>query len=443
MHIDRVVFSPKELLALVVITVTGLLMAVSFDFQLLLGFMPGFVLLIGKLMQKGITLRSTGQTALKGIHRNREIIWLLSLIGVLLPSWAIIGTVPTMVSFILSIIQPEHFLLLSFLMTMVISLILGTSVGSLSVIGLPLMGTAQALGVPLEWTAGALISGAFVGDRSSPLSSAFQLLATSLELETKKQFAAIIPTAILTIIVSSGLFAWLDSTINLKTINEKNTSFSTIMSDWIVFIPIVILLIAVILGIKIRYSFMLSIGSAFLIVLLKGIPLMDWLSAVITGFDGIGGFWSMVPFIIFISVVGIYSEILERYQIVQPYINKLLTNDHSLTVNSVQGVTLALVVSLISPNQSFPIILNGRMLLPHWTKNFSAPQLARIVSDSTMVYAGLVPWSLLAVLCSTILGIPVLQYVVFAFFLWLSPFMTILYSIIREKRLNPVHQMEA
>lgn len=442
MQLEKVSFSPKELITLVGITVSGLFLAVSFDFQLLIGFLPGFAMLVGKLMRKGIAMKSVGNTAFKGIYRNREIIWLLSLIGILLPSWAIIGTVPNMVSFILSIIQPEYFLLLSFLMTMVISLILGTSVGSLSVIGLPLMGTAQALGVPMEWTAGALISGAFVGDRSSPLSSAFQLLATSLEIQTKKQFTAIVPTAIITTIVSSGLFAWLDQLLTLNDYHQGSASFSTILSDWIVFIPLILLIAGVVTGIKIRYAFMLSIGSAFLIVLLKGIPIMSWGYAVLFGIDGIGGFMSMVPFIIFICVVGIYSEILERYQIVQPYINKLLTNDQSLTVNSVQGVTLALIISLISPNQSFPIILNGRMLLPHWSKNFNAQELARVVSDSTMVYAGLVPWSLLAVLCSTILGVSVLQYVMFAFFLWLSPLITVLYSIIREKRWSLVHQME-
>ncbi|WP_349408140.1 Na+/H+ antiporter NhaC family protein [Pseudalkalibacillus sp. SCS-8] len=441
MQPEKVTFTTKELILLVVITVSGLLTAVSFGFQLLIGFFPGFGFLIHKIIQKGISFESIRHTAIKGIHRNREIIWLLSLIGILLPSWAIIGTVPNMVAFILSIIQPEHFLLLAFLMTMVISMILGTSVGSLSVIGLPLIGTAQALGVPLDWTAGALISGAFVGDRSSPLSSAFQLLASSLEIETKKQFMAIIPTAFLTIIVSSGLFAWLDQSLALDNRDQNGASFTWMMTEWIVYIPLVILIIAVLIGIRIRYSFMLSIAASFITLLVKGLPVVEWVHAIVFGIDGIGGFLGMVPFIIFISVVGIYSEILERYQIVQPYINKLLNNGQSLTVNSVQGVSLAFAISLISPNQSFPIILNGRMLLPHWKKYFNPQQLARVVSDSTMVYAGLVPWSLLAVLCSTILGVPVLQYMMFAFFLWLSPLITIGYSFFREKKAHLAHNI--
>ncbi|MCF6138221.1 Na+/H+ antiporter NhaC family protein [Pseudalkalibacillus berkeleyi] len=441
MQLETIHFSLKELISLIIITVSGLLMAVAFQFQLLIGFMPGFIFLIYQLLKKGISFKSIRLTGYKGIYRNREIIWLLSLIGILLPSWAIIGTVPNMVSFILSVINPEHFLVSSFLMTMVISMTLGTSVGSLSVIGLPLMGTAQALGVPLEWTAGALISGAFVGDRSSPLSSAFQLLATSLEIQTKKQFNAIMPTALLTICVSSFLFILLDRSLTLDAYKQPVISMGEMMSDWIVFLPVILLIAGVIVGVRIRYSFFISIGAAFAIVLIKGISVLKWGQVVLNGIDGIGGLMTMIPFIIFISVVGIYSEMLERYQIVQPYINKLLTNDHSLTVNSVQGVTLALFVSLISPNQSFPIILNGRMLLPHWTKHFNSKELARVVSDSTMVYAGLVPWSLLAVLCSTIVGVSVIHYVFFAFFLWLSPLITILYSIIREKRWSIAHEM--
>ncbi len=118
----------------------------------------------------------------------------------------------------------------------------------------------------------------------------------------------------------------------------------------------------------------------------------------------------------------------------QPFLEKIFTDTVSLTKNTAQTVTAAAGVSLLSPNQSFPILLTGRALLPHWENHFHKRVLARTLADSTVVFAGLVPWSLLAILCSAIVGVPVIQYLPFAFFLLLSPFVTIVFSWVISRK---------
>lgn len=123
-----------------------------------------------------------------GVKRTSGVIWILFLVGFLLPTWYLAGTIGQMVSIALHIITLEHFFMLSFIIAFTFSLILGTSVGTLSSIGIPIIGSAIALNLPIEIVAGALISGAFVGDRTSPFSSAHQLLAHTLEISVRNQF---------------------------------------------------------------------------------------------------------------------------------------------------------------------------------------------------------------------------------------------------------------
>ena len=108
-----------------------------------------------------------------------NIIMILLLIGMLIGVWIASGTVPTMIYFGLKLINPKYFLLLSFVLTSAISMAIGTAVGTTSTIGLALISIASSLGFPLPLVAGAIISGSYVGDRMSPVSSIANITAYS------------------------------------------------------------------------------------------------------------------------------------------------------------------------------------------------------------------------------------------------------------------------
>lgn len=144
-----------QLVLLTGVTVGGLLLAYTLQFPLAAGFSLGVITLILLMLKKGVGCRVLIQAAWLGITRTKEVVWILVLVGIIIPAWMASGTIPYMIELGLSLVNPVYFLVSAFLMTSIISLILGTSLGSLSAVGIPLMGVASYLHIPLPLVAGA------------------------------------------------------------------------------------------------------------------------------------------------------------------------------------------------------------------------------------------------------------------------------------------------
>ncbi|KGP73067.1 Na+/H+ antiporter NhaC family protein [Pontibacillus yanchengensis] len=430
-------FSLLEVVLIFTVTVSFLMMAISFDGPLYLAMIPGIVLLCGFGIKHGYTMNQFVHSSWKGVKRNKDVAWLLFFIGVLLPTWYFSGTIHDLNELFLSFISPSYFFTFAFLIVAMMSMVVGSSIASLSIVGVPLMAAADQIGLPVPVVAGALVSGGFVGDRSSPISSSFQLLRMSVEIDTKSHFRSIAPTLAWGVILSILIFLAMDFVIAKEqlTLNEV-TPFSQLNygSIGVSLLPPFTLLLMILFGQEMKFSFSLGIGTAIVILFVRGVAPMEWLEGLYFGVDALSGVRDMLPFVLFILVVGAYCQIMEDTKIIQPYIEKIFTDNRSLQKNTAQSIAVAAGASLISPNQSFPIILTGRTLMPYWEKNFSKAHLSRILADSTVVFAGLVPWSLLAILCSTIVGVPVLSYAPFAVFLLLMPVITFIYSGIVSKK---------
>ncbi|WP_078592504.1 Na+/H+ antiporter NhaC family protein [Evansella clarkii] len=431
-------FSHIEISLVIGGTAAVLMLAVLFNFPLAAAIVPGFLMLTVIALKKGYKSSELWQFSITGIKRNKNIAWLLAFIGVILPTWYYSGTIGHLNDLFLSLISPEYFFTAAFIAAAVMSLIIGSAVGSLSIIGLPVMGAAEALGIPAALTAGALVSGAFVGDRTSPLSSSFQLLSFSVELEQRKQLKTIVPTMLISAALTACIFFVVDQIVDKgsagASVEGMNVNELLTGSLFVSLIPPLVLSIMILLGKNMKLSFSAGIGSAAVILLFRGVPVSEWLYGSIFGTGALGGFQGMFPFIIFILIVGAYCQIIEDTKMIQPYINRIFRDTTSLPKNTAKTIGVAAGVSLISPNQSFPILLAGRSLLPFWKTHFSKEHLARILADSTVVFAGIVPWSLLAILCSTILSVPVLAYAPYAVFLYLTCVVTMLYSMRKSRQ---------
>ncbi|MBU9721602.1 MULTISPECIES: Na+/H+ antiporter NhaC family protein [Bacillaceae] len=328
------------------------------------------------------------------------------------------------------------FFTIAFLVTAMMSMVVGSAIASLSIVGVPMMVAGEQLGLPGAVVAGALISGGFVGDRTSPISSSFQLLRASVEIDSRAHLRAIMPTLKWGFAFTISIFLLLDFFVKKTVVTSALLTVSQL--DWIgitvSLLPPVVLLIMILLGQEMKRCFTLGIVTAVVILLGRGVEIGVWLEGLAFGINSLNGLLDMLPFIIFILIVGAYCQVMEDTQMVQPYIERIFSNKSSLSKNTAQSIGVAAGVSLISPNQSFPIILTARTLFPHWNSYFNSVHLARIIADSTVVFAGLVPWSLLAILCSTIVGVPVLTYAPFAIFLLVMPLITWTYSYVNHKR---------
>ncbi|HYK75182.1 MAG TPA: Na+/H+ antiporter NhaC family protein [Pseudoneobacillus sp.] len=347
-----------------------------------------------------------------------------------MPTWYQAGTINQMVAVSLKIITPEYFFTLSFIISLFFSMILGTSVGTLSAIGIPVMGTALALDFPSEIVAGALISGAFVGDRTSPFSSAHQLLAHTIEISVKKQFRAMSITTVLAIVLGIIFYHILDKHFlqNFSTIYASEVVDLSIMK----FLPPIVLILMVILRFKILYAFILSIAIACFLSITNGVEFFDLVSSLWYGIEGLGGgLANMYLLLLFLALAGAYNGLLEELKVIQTLLDQWLYSSHSMLNDTIKAMIATLGITLVAANQTLPIILTGRSFLAHWSSKYSKEDLARVMGDSTMLFPGMVPWSVLTIMCSTIMGVSVFEYLPYAIFLWSLPLLTVVVSILK------------
>lgn len=426
-------FTVKQVLFLLIVTLGGVLWSVLFHRPLVIGFLPGFFVLVLLSKMKKMMAKQIIFTSFKGAARAKIVILILFLVSFLLPSWYLSGTIDQMVKVALSIILPQHFLVLSFLTALCFSMLLGTSVGTLSSIGIPVLGTAAILHLPIEIVAGALVSGAFVGDRTSPFSSSHQLLSHTLEIPLKKQWRAMLPSTVSAVLFSFFFYYYEDVSISGKLlVNHQSFQWSEL--SFLKFIPPLVLILFVIFRTSIVYAFIASILSAVMISL-TDYSIGKIIAAFWYGIHGLGGgLANMYELLLFLALAGAYNGLLEEMNVIQPYLDKWLNSSRTLMGDTFKALAASLLITFIAANQTLPIILTGRSFLPHWVKKYGNGELARVMGDSTMLFPGIVPWSVLTIMCETLVGVPLLKYIPYAIFVWILPILTLFISFVKNFR---------
>ncbi|NJP37717.1 Na+/H+ antiporter NhaC family protein [Alkalicoccus luteus] len=420
-------YSNRLIAAVFSCAIVPLMSAAAFELPLGPAMLPGLAAAAAAVMYKGAPAAFVARTSLKGMNRSRAIAWLLIFIGLLLPAWTYAGIVDDLNQLFLAGIHPGYFLTASFLIASVMSLTVGSAVGSLSIVGIPLIGAGTALGVAPVLLGGALVSGAFVGDRTSPLSSSFQLLRFASGLTTRRHLRTITPTLLISVPLTAVIFLAIDLASGPRT-SFSNVAIPEAATLLLSLLPPILLLGLIVRGKSMYSCFIAAIASGSAVAFIRGGDPASWITVLWNGTDRVNGLVDMLPFVLFIIIVGAFCQLLEDTDMLQPLLKKVFHGSESLGTASAKTTGAAAAVALVSPNQSFPILLAGRTMLPYWRKTYGPAHMARILADSTVVFAGLVPWSLLAILCSTIIQVPVTAYAPAAIFLWLSPIITIGYS---------------
>ncbi|WML44765.1 Na+/H+ antiporter NhaC family protein [Neobacillus sp. PS3-40] len=427
-------FTGTQVLFLMIMTLAGVILSVTFHFPLVIGFLPGFLVLVIFCLSKQVRVKDLFYICKNGIYKTKIVLIILLLVSFLLPSWYLSGTISQMVTIALDLITPKHFLVLSFLATMIFSMILGTSVGTLSSIGVPIMSTAIVLHLPVEMVAGALISGAFVGDRTSPFSSSHQLLANTVELPIKRQGKAMFFTTIVAIVIALFFYSISDIVIS-GSISSHIQSVAWKDLSIVKFLPPLLLILFVLFRFSIVTAFLASILSACVIAGLDGILIVKMIRDFWQGIEGLGGgLIHMYQLLLFLALAGAYNGLLEEMNVIKPYLDRWLQTSQSLLSDTIKTLVATLLISMIAANQTLPIILTGRSFLPHWSTKYGKEELARVMGDTTMLFPGIIPWSVFAIMCSTIVGVPLLNYLPYAIFPWILPCITLIVSLYKQMR---------
>ena len=384
---------------------------------------------------------------------------ILLLVGALAGTWLVSGIIPAMVYYGLQVLSPEIFLPASVIIAAIISIATGSSWTTTATVGIALVGIGSALGIPSGMIAGAVISGAYFGDKMSPLSDTTNLApamaGTDLFTHIKYMAYTTVPTIILTLIVFSVLSGTIDTTgsadISNLLISIKNTFH---ISPWLFLVPGVVIamillktkpLIALGIGVVLAAIFAFFFQSDVLNALsdskTKSLLTAVWTDTQIktdnvslTQLFSSGGIMGMLWTILLIISAMVFGGVMDAIGALAKITKALLSVATSVFGLFASTVVSCLGLNVIASDQYLALVIPGKMFKKAYEDKGLAPQnLSRTLEDSGTVTSVLIPWNTCGAYQSSVLGVGVSEYFIYAIFNWLSPFTTLLFAAFKIK----------
>ncbi len=378
---------------------------------------------------------------------------ILMFIGMLIPALIASGTIPALIYYGLKIINPAVFLLTATLICSVASIATGSSYTTGGTFGVAFMGISMGLGIPPAITAGAVISGAVIGDKMSPLSDSTNLAAGVTETDLFAHIKSMFYTTAPAYLASLILYGIIGARYSVSSIDTSNVdailagiSQNINVTPIIALLSMIPLIAIVFMAIKkvnaLAAMIIASLIAMVFAIFAQGYNIIEMMSFMNYGFSidtGIaevnkllnrGGIQSMM-WTVSLGYLGLsYGGILEKSGIMAVLLDKMSSLVNSARNLIITHVFSALIVNLISASQYVAIIIPGRMYLPAYRKlGIRSDVASRTCEDSGTVLSPLVPWGLCGVFFTATLGVNTLQYLPFAFLCYLVPIVAIIYAI--------------
>ena len=378
---------------------------------------------------------------------------ILMFIGMLIPTLIACGTIPALIYYGLQIINPSVFLITAAVICMISSLCTGSSWTTGGTFGVALMGISIGLGVPLAMTAGAVVSGAVIGDKLSPLSDSTNLAAgvceTDLFAHIKSMLYTTVPAFIIALVVYGVLGAkYSADTIDTTAVDTITSGIAANFNISLGYSLLALLPLVVIVGMAMKkISALAAMVAASLVamviaIITQGYGILEMMSfmnygfSIDTGVDMVnsllnrGGIQGMM-WTLSLGYLGLsYGGILEKTRIMERLIDSMATLTGNARNLIITHIFSSIIVNFISASQYVAIIIPGRMFLPAYKKIGVRTDVAsRTCEDAGTVTSPLVPWGLCGVFFAGTLGVSVLAYAPFAVLCYVTPLVAILYAV--------------
>ncbi|MGL4993969.1 MAG: Na+/H+ antiporter NhaC family protein [Bacteroidales bacterium] len=412
------------------------------------------------------TWDETEKTIIKHIGDSTPAIIILFLIGALSGAWMLGGIVPSMIYYGLQIIHPSTFLLTACIIASLVSLTAGSSWATVATIGVAMMGVGKALGFTEGWVAGAVISGAYFGDKISPLSETTNLAANSTNTpifkHIRNMMITTVPSYVITLIIFlvAGFMIETDGSIEIKEFTEALQSTYKI-TPWLLLVPIatfvliikkvptaLIMLISALIGAVIAATYQSPLTSTMnpeaangtISSIMAAFKSMYGSTSIETGNQALndlvstGGMAGMLNTTWLIIASMMFGGAMEAGGMLQS-ISREMIKWMKGTFSTVGTTTFScLFLNVTASDQYIAILLPGKMFSYFYKKHgYDSSLLSRTLEDSATVTSVLIPWNTCGMAQSTVLSVPTLTYLPYCFFNILSPIMTLFIAAIGYK----------
>lgn len=393
----------------------------------------------------GVTWDEMLQEISEKIAKGMPAILILICVGAMVGAWMSAGTIPLMIYYGIQIVNPRFLLVTAFLITAVVSVVTGTSWGSVATMGVALMGIAGALGVSLPATAGAVIAGSYFGDKMSPLSDTTNLApiaaGSNLYDHIGHMFYTTVPATIVSLVVYAiaGMNADVTADITSETVVTMLTQLSS-MYHWnlLLLVPVIIVLAGSILRkptipVMLLSTFVAGLEGLFI----QKVSLGNVLSSTVGGFNvsminragfdasncseavtkllNRGGMNGIMSTTLLVFCAFCFAGIMSRAGCLDVVLQKILSVAKSTGALITATVAACITMALTTGNSYLSILIPGEMFRDAYKeRGLAAKNLSRTLEDAGTVFVPLVPWSAAGAYMTATLGVEVLDYLPWA-----------------------------
>ncbi|WP_430927931.1 Na+/H+ antiporter NhaC [Polaribacter marinivivus] len=419
-----------------------------------------FILLLGGLAAavvgvfKKVPFAIMFQEILENLKSILVPIAILFLVGALAGTWLVSGIIPAMVYYGLQVLSPALFLPVSIIIAAIISIATGSSWTTSATVGIALVSIGSALGIPTGMIAGAVISGAYFGDKMSPLSDTTNLApamaGTDLFTHIRYMFYTTIPSILITLIVFSVLSGTIETTGDADVSNLLNVVQSTFnITPWLFIVPLLVIVLivfkvkplislgigvlsAIVLALIFQNHVLLSISDSKFTSILDSILIetqVETDNEKLTQLFSAKGMQGMLWTVYLIICAMVFGGVMDGIGALAKITKSLLSVATSIFGLFASTVASCLGLNIVASDQYLAIVVPGKMFKKAYEDRGLAPEnLSRTLEDSGTVTSVLIPWNTCGAYQSGVLGVSVADYFVYAIFNYLSPIMTLIFA---------------
>ncbi|MDG1903365.1 MAG: Na+/H+ antiporter NhaC [Schleiferiaceae bacterium] len=407
----------------------------------------------------GSTVEAVFAKIKTNIHDTTQAIFILILIGGLAGTWLLGGVVPAMIYYGLDLINVQFFLPTAVIISALISLSTGSSWSTTATVGIALMGIGQTIGIPSPVVAGAVISGAYFGDKLSPLSDTTNLApamaGTDLFTHIRYMLYTTVPSLIIALILFTVLgLGYKDGALDAAEVAEVQSLLSAQfnITPWLFLVPAVVILL---ISRKIDALVAISIGifSGLIAALVFQQPLLQELGTgahpiyeiamrsvygsiavpsehpILSDLLSTSGMSGMLGTVWLILSAMAFGGAMEASGFLATITNAIIRFARGSASLITSTLVACGVLNVTASDQYLAIVVPGRMFKDVYRERGLAPEnLSRTLEDSGTVTSVLIPWNTCGAYQSSVLGVATGDYFMYAFFNLISPVMTLIYA---------------
>nr|WP_211183554.1 Na+/H+ antiporter NhaC [Pseudoalteromonas arctica] len=421
-------------------------------------------------LKNGYTWKKLEQAMIEGITLSLGAILILLMVGALIGTWLLSGTVPTLIYYGLQVINPSWFYAASCLICGIVAMSIGSSWTTAATIGVALLGVATGLGLEQTVTAGAVISGAYFGDKLSPLSETTNLAPAVVGADLFEHIHHMLWTTVPSFVIALIIFIFMGFNATASSEAGRIDEITAILQQNFnigleMLVPLIVLLV---LAIKKMPAFpAISIG-AVLGAIWAMIFQSDLIATQIDGsqgqivgyfklvwstfFDGFsiltgdekmdsllsgGGMSGMLTTTWLIMTALMFGAIMEKTGLLDIFVKSILKIAKSTGSLITATIATCIGTNVIAADQYIAIVVPGRMFKEEYEKRGLKPvNLSRTLEDGGTITSPLIPWNTCGAYMQSVLLINPFDYALYAFFNLINPFLAVIYAYLGIKILR-------